>query len=155
MPTKVSMTHPEKSFLEEAFLYLDSESSPCAGEPCGLEGVCIPMPDAKYVCLCQNRVIAAKSCDEGKRNSPMLLPRWALRACSARMDPCTPHNPCRNGRCISNERGGFQCKCRTGWSGRRCDQGTSDKSARDSITSITPILYSSQQLLCEIQSMRK
>lgn len=45
---------------------LDSESSPCAGEPCGLEGVCIPMPDLKYVCLCQNRVIAAKSCDEGE-----------------------------------------------------------------------------------------
>lgn len=44
---------------------LDSESSPCAGEPCGLEGVCIPMPDEKYVCLCQNRVIAAKSCNEG------------------------------------------------------------------------------------------
>jgi hypothetical protein len=42
----------------------------------------------------------------------------------ARMDPCAPHNPCRNGRCISNDRGGFQCKCRTGWSGRRCDQGT-------------------------------
>ncbi|CAF0865424.1 unnamed protein product [Rotaria sordida] len=85
----------------------DSESSPCAGEPCGLDGVCIPMPDDKYVCLCQNRVIAAKSCDE------------------ARMDPCAPHNPCRNGRCISNERGGFQCKCRTGWSGRRCDQVSS------------------------------
>jgi hypothetical protein len=46
-------------------LLLDSESSPCAGEPCGLEGVCIPMPDDKYVCLCQNRVIAAKSCNEG------------------------------------------------------------------------------------------
>lgn len=44
---------------------LDSETSPCAGEPCGLDGVCIPMPDDKYVCLCQNRVIAAKSCDEG------------------------------------------------------------------------------------------
>lgn len=41
----------------------------------------------------------------------------------ARRDPCTPHNPCRNGRCISNERGGFQCKCRPGWTGRRCDQG--------------------------------
>jgi hypothetical protein len=40
------------------------------------------------------------------------------------MDPCAPHNPCRNGRCISNDRGGFQCKCRTGWTGRRCDQGT-------------------------------
>ena len=44
---------------------LDSEISPCSGEPCGLEGVCIPMPDTKYVCLCRNRVIAAKSCDEG------------------------------------------------------------------------------------------
>jgi hypothetical protein len=48
-------------------LLIDSESSPCAGEPCGLEGVCIPMPDDKYVCLCQNRVIAAKSCNEGKK----------------------------------------------------------------------------------------
>ena len=46
-------------------ILLDSESSPCAGDPCGLDGVCIPMPDDKYVCLCQNRVIAAKSCDEG------------------------------------------------------------------------------------------
>jgi hypothetical protein len=53
----------EKNFREK--LFLDSESSPCAREPCGLEGVCIPMPDDKYVCLCQNRVIAAKSCDEG------------------------------------------------------------------------------------------
>ena len=41
----------------------------------------------------------------------------------ARKDPCAPHNPCRNGRCVSNDRGGFQCKCRTGWTGRRCDQG--------------------------------
>jgi len=30
----------------------------------------------------------------------------------ARKDPCAPHNPCRNGRCVSNDRGGFQCKCR-------------------------------------------
>lgn len=54
---------------EHKYFIIDSESSPCAGEPCGLEGVCIPMPEDKYVCLCQNRVIAAKSCDEGKRNS--------------------------------------------------------------------------------------
>jgi hypothetical protein len=46
-----------------------------------------------------------------------------VRIFLARTDPCLPHNPCRNGRCISNERGGFQCKCRTGWIGRRCDQG--------------------------------
>ncbi len=59
--------------VENSFLFvfgkrdcvIESESSPCASEPCGLEGVCIPMPDDKYVCLCQNRVIAAKSCNEG------------------------------------------------------------------------------------------
>ena len=52
---------------------------------------------------------------------PQSISRWNS---PARTDPCAPHNPCRNGRCISNERGGFQCKCRTGWTGRRCDQGT-------------------------------
>lgn len=83
------------------------------------------MPDEKYVCLCQNRVIAAKSCNEGENKKNVSRNKNVVgEYFLARKDPCAPHNPCRNGRCISNDRGGFQCKCRTGWTGRRCDQGT-------------------------------
>ncbi|CAF0878038.1 unnamed protein product [Didymodactylos carnosus] len=85
----------------------DSKSKSCLGDPCGLDGICIPMPEDKYVCLCQNRIIAAKSCEESHIN------------------PCEPNNPCRNGRCVPHVRGGFRCKCNAGWHGRRCDQGNS------------------------------
>lgn len=45
---------------------------------------------------------------------------------AARVDPCENHK-CRRGRCKPRRKADgatdYKCRCRTGWSGRFCDQG--------------------------------
>lgn len=47
---------------------------------------------------------------------------------AARVDPCENHK-CRRGRCKPRRKADgatdYKCRCRTGWSGRFCDQGKS------------------------------
>lgn len=37
-------------------------------------------------------------------------------------DPCE-ENQCKKGKCIPVDDDNYECKCRSGWSGRFCDQG--------------------------------
>ncbi|XP_049840781.1 cubilin-like [Schistocerca gregaria] len=76
--------------------------NPCANNPCGSNGHCIPAPGNSYTCSC--------------------LPGYTGVRCTQTVDVCSP-NPCQNGgTCMRQGLTGFTCMCTSSFTGAHCQE---------------------------------
>ncbi|XP_049840768.1 cubilin-like [Schistocerca gregaria] len=83
-------------------VHSDGGPNPCANNPCGSNGHCIPAPGNIYMCNC--------------------LPGYTGVRCTKTIDICNP-DPCQNGgTCMRQGLTEFTCMCPSSFTGARCQE---------------------------------
>lgn len=70
-----------------------------------------------------NPAIDVVSAEKQQKISPGCIPGHGYQQQEATaVDPCN-ENQCNKGKCVPVNDHDYECKCRSGWSGKYCDQG--------------------------------